>query len=140
MPRSWIQPFAILVFAITLFALWDFSQRAMTAWRLSQAEQQLEQKIQRAQATQAALVEKKKIVQSDACVEMTARVNWHWVRANDKLVLPLTTPTAASSPAFIAPCQPSEIDTDARPSEFPAPAAPEKNWLELVLEWLNLSP
>src|SRR5574341_719687 len=125
MPRSWIQVFAIIVFAITLFALWDFSQRAMTAWRLSQAEQQLEQKIQRAQATQATLVEKKKIVQSDACVEKTARVNWHWVRADDKLVLPLTIPTTAS--ALIAPCQPAEIYADAQPE-----SSTETDWLQIL--------
>ncbi len=127
MPRSWIQVFAIIVFAITLFALWDFSQRAMTAWRLSQTEQQLEQKIQRAQATQAALIEKKKIVQSDACVEKTARENWHWVRANDKLVLPLTTPTAASAPALSAPCQPSETYADVQP-----PESAETDWMQIL--------
>ena len=55
MSRVSFQVVAILIFAATLFFLWDFSQRVVTNVRLAQTERQLEQQVAQEQAKNIAL-------------------------------------------------------------------------------------
>ena len=117
MPRSWIQIFAIIVFALAIFVVWDFSQRMVTSVRLSQAEQALEIQVAQEQATQTTLLDKRKQVQSDFYVEQYVRSKWHWVKDGDKIALPQITP----APAPILPAVPA-------PAPTPEPSLVQRIW------------
>ncbi len=100
MSRISIQIATVIVIAITLFVLWDFSQRITTNARIAQTEKQAEIQVAQAQATHTALVERKKIVQSDVFVEDQMR-RQHWAREGEMVMVPLITP-AAPMPAVVA--------------------------------------
>jgi hypothetical protein len=117
MPRSWIQIFAIIVFALVIFVVWDFSQRMVTSVRLSQAEQALEIQVAQEQATKTTLLDKRKQVQSDAYVELYVRSKWHWVKDGDKIAIPQITP----APAPILPAMPV-------PTPTPEPSTLQRVW------------
>lgn len=118
MPRGSIQLLVIVVFAFTLYFIWDFGQRVVTSIRLTQSEQAVERQVAYAQATQTALVEKKKQVQSDAYVESVVR-KWRWAQSGDTVVVTQITP--APTPVVSA------------PPSAPAPAAP---WWQQILNFL----
>src|SRR5574337_94516 len=106
MSRLSVQVLSIVLFTFTLFIVWDFSQRIITSLRLSQVEQQLEQQVAQAQATQTALVEKKRLVQSPQYVETYVRSRWHWARAGETVVIPqitLAAPPLVKTPALSPP-------------------------------------
>ena len=66
MSRLPIQVIAIFAFALTLFFIWDFSQRIVTNIHLAQAAQDLEGKVAQAQVTNAALIaEKTRVASAD---------------------------------------------------------------------------
>jgi cell division protein FtsB len=117
MPRSWIQILAIVVFAVAIFVIWDFSQRVLTSVRLSQAEQALEIQVAREQATKNNLVDKRKQVQSDAYVEAYVRSKWHWVKDGDKIAIPQIT----LAPAPLIPFMPA-------PAPTPEPSTLQRVW------------
>jgi hypothetical protein len=117
MPRSWIQIFAIIVFALAIFVIWDFSQRMVTSVRLSQAEQTLDSQVAREQAIKNDLLDKRKQVQSDAFVEAYVRSKWHWVKDGDKIAIPQITP----APAPILPIMPA-------PAPTPEPSTLQRIW------------
>ncbi len=94
MPRLSFQVVAILVFAATLFFVWDFSQRVVTNIRLAQIEKQLEQEVSQAQAKNAALRAQKTRAASPEFAEGFVRSQWHWVRDGETLVIPQVTPAA----------------------------------------------
>ena len=100
MPRGSIQLILIVVVAFTLYFVWDFSQRVVTSIRLTQSEQALAQDVAHAQATQTALFDKKKQVQTDAYVESVVR-KWHWAKDGETIVITQITP--APTPAMSAP-------------------------------------
>jgi len=102
-PRGLLQLLAIVVFAFTLYFVWDFSQRVVTSVRLTQSEQALEQEVAHAKATQTALFDKKKQVQSDAYVESVVR-RWRWAKDGETVVIAQITP--APTPAVNAPLPP----------------------------------
>ena len=118
MPRVSIQLLVIVVFAFTLYFVWDFSQRVVTSIRLSQSEQVAELQVAHAEATQTALVEKKKQVQSDAYVESVVR-KWHWAKDGETVVVTQITP--APTPVVSAP---------------PSVPAPEVPWWQQILNFL----
>jgi hypothetical protein len=118
MPRGSIQLLVIVVFAFTLYFIWDFSQRVVTSIRLTQSEQAAELQVAHAQATQTALIEKKKQVQSDAYVESVVR-GWHWGKDGETVVVSLITP--APTPMVSVPP--------------PVPAA-EAPWWQQILNFL----
>jgi len=120
MSRLPIQVFAILVFALTLFFLWDFSQRVVTNIHLAQTEQDLESKVAQAQATNAALMAEKTRVASPDYAEQVARSKWHWVRDGETLVVTQVTP-AAPTPA---------------PSILSSTPAPEIPWWQQLFDFL----
>jgi hypothetical protein len=118
MRRSSMQLIVIVVFAFTLYFIWDFGQRVVTSIRLTQSEQAVEQDVAQAQATQTALVEKKKQVQSDIYVESVVR-KWHWAKDGETIVVTQITP--APTPVVTA------------PQFSPAPEAP---WWQQILNFL----
>ena len=91
MPRLSVQLLTIVVFAFTLYFIWDFSQRVVTSIHLDQTAEQAQLAVDHAQATQAALIEKRKLVASPQYVETVAR-SWHWAKENEKVVIPEITP------------------------------------------------
>ena len=95
MSRLPFQLLAIFVFALTLFFIFDFSQRIVTNLRLTQTEEQLELQVAQAQATRDALDAKRQRVTSPEYAESEARTKWHWVRDGETLVLTQVTPVAA---------------------------------------------
>jgi cell division protein FtsB len=117
-PRLLFQLIAIVVFAFTLYFVWDFSQRVVTSIRLTQSEQQLETQVARAKATQTALFDKKKQVQSDTYVEARVR-GWHWAKDGETVVVTQITP--APPPAVNVPLP---------------PLAPEIPWWQQILNFL----
>jgi len=119
MPRLSIQGVVILVFALTLFFVWDFSQRVVTNIRLAQVERQLELQVAEAQAKNSALRAQKTRVASPDFAEAEARAKWRWVRDNETLVIPQITP--AAPPPVSAP---------------PATPVPETPWWKNLLEFL----
>ncbi|MDE3087919.1 MAG: hypothetical protein KGJ80_00850 [Chloroflexota bacterium] len=118
MPRLSIQLAAIVLSAFALYFVWDFSQRVVTSVRLTQDVQQSEQDVAHAQATQVALQNKKKLVQSNDYVETTVR-KWHWLRDGETLAIPQITP--APTPRVNAPLP---------------PPAPETPWWQQILNFL----
>jgi hypothetical protein len=120
MSRMPFQVAAIVLFAFALFFVWDLSQRIVTNVRLMQAEKQLEYDVARGRATQTALVEKKKYVQSPAYVETVMR-GGHWVEEGETVAVPQITP--AATPTVIS----------APPTPTPTP---EKSWWQDLLEFL----
>ena len=118
MPRGSIQLVLIVVFAFTLYFVWDFSQRVVTSVRLTQSEQSAELNVAHAQATQTALVEKKTQVESDTYVESVVR-KWHWAKDGETVVITQITP--APTPVVSA------------PPSTPAPQAP---WWQQILNFL----
>jgi hypothetical protein len=118
MPRGSLQLLVIVVFAFTLYFVWDFSQRVVTSVRLTQSEQALEQDVMHAQATQTALFDKKKQVQSDIYVESVVR-KWHWAKDGETVVITQITP--APTPVIGVP--------------RPAPTA-ESPWWQQLLNFL----
>ena len=118
MPRVSLQLLAIVVFAFTLYFVWDFSQRIVTSIRLTQSEHTLEQEVASAQATQTALFDKKKQVQSPQYVETVVR-GWHWAKDGETVVITQITP--APTPVMIVP--------------QPAPA-PEIPWWQQLFNFL----
>ena len=92
MSRVSFQMVVILIFAATLFFVWDFSQRVVTNVRLAQTEKHLELQVAQAEAQNAALRELKQRAQTDAYAEDIARRNWHWARLEDNVVIPQITP------------------------------------------------
>jgi len=108
------QMFILVVFALTLFFIFDFSQR------LDQTKIQLERQVTQAQATRDALAAKRTHVSSPEYVESFVRTQWHWVRDGETLVLTQITP-AAAPPA----------------SPVPAPTPmPEIPWWQNLFEFL----
>ncbi len=91
MPRVPLQLLAIVVFAFTLYFVWDFGQRVVTSIHLTQSEQQLELQVAHAEATQTALFDKKKQVQSDTYVESVVR-RWRWAKDGETVVVTQITP------------------------------------------------
>jgi hypothetical protein len=118
MPRGSLQLLIIVVSAFTLYFVWDFSQRVVTSVRLTQSEQALEQDVAHAQATQTALFDRKKQVQTDAYVESVVR-KWHWAKDGETVVITQITP--APTPVIGVP-QPQ-----------PAPQVP---WWQQILNFL----
>ena len=100
MPRVPLQFAVIVVIAFALYFVLDFGQRVVTSIRLTEYEQQLDVQVRQAQATQTALIEKKKQVQSDTYVEQVAR-GWRWAKDGETVVVTQITP--APTPAASAP-------------------------------------
>ena len=121
MSRSTIQLIWILAFSATLFLLFNFGLRYINNQRLLQEEQKLRVQVKDARATQTALNERKQYAQTDAFVEDYVRKNWFWGRADDKLVLPASTPA------------PSTLNRAANNPLPPAPP-PENSWWQDLLE------
>lgn len=119
MSRPWMQWLLIPAVTLALFLVWDFAQRAANLGRLGDMEQQKQQQLVLAQATQVALVGDKKDAASDERVKKIAR-GWGWVEPNDFLVRTPPTPTAIPI-------------SQTRPV-----APPSKNWLDTLLEFLGL--
>ncbi len=110
MSRLPFQVLAILVFALTIFFIWDFSQRVVTNIHLTQAEQDLEGKVAQAQATNAALIAEKTRVAGPDYAEQVARSKWHWVRDGETLVVTQVTPVAPTpAPSVPAVTPPPQI-------------------------------
>lgn len=101
MSRISFQVVAILIFAATLFFLWDFSQRVVTNVRLAQTEKLSEQRVAQEESKNTALREQKQRVQTDAFADWYARHYWRWALPGDHLVVPQTTP--APTPNVNAP-------------------------------------
>ena len=106
MSRVSLQVIAILIFAATIFFLWDFSQRVVTNVRLAQSEKQLEQQVAQAEAKNAALRTLKQRAQTDAYAEDFVRRNWHWARPEDIVVIPQITPVPTPVISVPAPTPP----------------------------------
>lgn len=114
------QVLTIVVSALMLFFIFDFSQRILVNIRLDQTKNQLERQVAQAQATRDALANKRALVSSPAYAESYARTQWHWVRDGETLVLTQVTPVAAP-PAL----------------PVPAPTAvPEIPWWQKLIEFL----
>ncbi len=107
-PRVSVQVLAIVLFAFTLYFVWDFSQRVVTSVRLTQSEHALEQQVASAQATQTALFDKKKQVQSPQYVETVVR-GWHWAKEGESVVITEITPAPTPAPITPAPTPAPEI-------------------------------
>jgi hypothetical protein len=119
MSRVSFQVIAIVIFAATLFFLWDFSQRVITNVRLAQTEKLYEQRVAQEEAKNNALREQKQRVQTDAYVEGYVRGNWHYALPGDNVVMPQVTPEPTPS------------------ASAPAPAAPPtKAWWQDLLDFL----
>lgn len=117
-PRLPLQLLTIVVFAFTLYFIWDFSQRVVTSVRIDQSVEQAQRDVDHAKATQTALVEKKQLVQSAPYVETVVR-GWHWAKDGEMVVIPQITP--APTPVVRAP--------------LPAPL-PDVPWWQQILSFL----
>jgi hypothetical protein len=106
MSRVSFQVIAIVIFAATLFFLWDFSQRVITNVRLAQTEKMYEQRAAREETKNNALREQKQRVQTDAYVEGYVRENWHYALPGDNVVIPQATPAPTPSVSAPAPTPP----------------------------------
>lgn len=91
------RPFRVIAIALILFVGWDLAQRMMLTVRLMQAEQSFDQQMVRAEATHTALVEQKRLVQTDAYIEDKLRRERHYVRDGETLVIMQVTPVAPKS-------------------------------------------
>ena len=120
MSRVSFQVVAILVFAATLFLLWDFSQRVVTNMRLAQTEKQLEQQVAQMEAKNAELRALKQRAQTDGYAEESARRNWRWARPEDNVVVPQIAPMP--TPMVNAPA----------PTQLPAKAW-WQDWLDFLI-------
>lgn len=120
MSRLPVQVLAIIAFALTLFFIFDFSQRIITNIRLAETEKQLEQQVAQAQATRDALAAQRDRVSSPAFAESEARTRWHWVRDGETLVLTQVTPAVAPPAA---------------PTPTPRPE-PEIPWWQTLIDFL----
>ncbi len=103
MPRVLIRVGSVFLLAFLLFLIWDFSQRVGMNLRLRQSEQDLTTRVAQAEATQSALLEEKKRVQTDEFVEDYSRRNWRWAREGETLVIFEPTPVVPTTPTPIAP-------------------------------------
>ena len=119
MSRMSFQVAAIIIFAATLFFIWDFSQRIVTNARIAQNEKQLEVQVARAEATHSALLARRQYVQSDAFIEDKVRTDWRWARENDTVVVTQKTPAPTPPPSA--------------PQPTPLPLKP---WWQDVLDFL----
>jgi cell division protein FtsB len=111
MPRAWIQLLAIMLLAIALYLVLDFSQRVVTSVQLSANEQQYEREVAREEARKATLVKERARVQTDQFVEDEMREQG-WIRPGETRVRPLITPAAtpaASAPKPAAPAPPTSL-------------------------------
>ncbi len=121
MSRVPLQVITLFAFALTLFFIWDLSQRIVTNIRLTQTEQQLERQVANAKATRDALVARKAYVASPEFAEAEARTKWHWIRDGETLVITRVTPTP--TPPLSAPVAPT-----------PKPETPWwQSWIDLFL-------
>lgn len=121
MSRVPFQVFTVLAFALTLFFIWDLSQRIVTNVRLTQAEQQLERQAANAKATRDALAARKAYVASPEFAEAEARTKWRWIRDGETLVITHVTPAPTPPPS--APVAPT-----------PTPETPWwQSWIDFFL-------
>ncbi|MBM3127137.1 MAG: hypothetical protein FJ009_00700 [Chloroflexi bacterium] len=104
--RVSFQAVAILIFAATLFFLWDFSQRVITNVRLAQTEKVYEQGVATEEARNKALREQKQRVQTDAYADWYARHHWRWALPGDTVVVPQKTPAPTPNVSAPAPTPP----------------------------------
>ncbi len=109
MPRMSLQILAIVLFAFTLYFVWDFSQRVVTSVRLDQAAQEAQVQVNQALATQTALVARNTLVKSPQYVETVVR-GWHWAKEGEVVVIPQTTP------------EPTPVANAAEPTPTPEPS------------------
>jgi cell division protein FtsB len=110
MSRVPFQVIAVLAFALTLFFVWDLSQRIVTNVQLTQTEQQLERAVASAKATRDALAARKAYVASPDFAEEEARKKWNWIRDGETLVITQITPAPTPPPsAPVAPTPKPEI-------------------------------
>jgi cell division protein FtsB len=94
MSRLPIQFLAIPIIALTIFFVWDFSQRVVTNLRIDQAAKEYTIKVAHAQATQTALIAEKARVASPDYAEEVARSKWRWARDGETVVVTQVTPVA----------------------------------------------
>ena len=118
MSRPWMQWLWIPAVTLALFLVWDFTQRGVMLARLTDLEQQKQQQLVRAKATQVALIDQKKDAQTDERVKIIAR-GWGYVEPGDTLVRTPPTPTAIP----LSPARPL--------------APPAKSWLDAFLEFIG---
>lgn len=88
---------------ITLFFLWDFSQRVITSMQLLQLEKAYEQWVADEEKRNALLRTRQAYVQSDDFVIDYTRRNWRWAFPNDTVVIPQITPAPTPIPTPPAP-------------------------------------
>ncbi len=91
MSRVSVRLLAILAFTFVLFIAWDFSQRVVTTFRLSQAEQELDMRLNEAEAAREQLRLRRQFVQTDQFIEQEIRRR-HWARDGETIMIPLITP------------------------------------------------
>ncbi len=119
MSRVSFQVAAILLFIVTIFFLWDFSQRVITNVRLAQIEKTYEQAVAQEEQRNRDLRERKQFVQTDGYADWYARHYWHWASPNDIVVIPQIPPTP----------------TPNRNTPTPAPV-PTKTWQQELFDFL----
>jgi hypothetical protein len=114
MPRLATQILIVLAITLPLFFAWDFSQRVITGARFAETERQLDDRVARATATQAALKAMKTRLADPTFVEEAMR-NDGWAREQDQvvraLITPALTPTPAPTPPPAPPSEPSALQT-----------------------------
>ncbi len=99
MARLLFQVAGVIALALFLFLAWDFGQRVMLTWRLSQLEANVDAQVAQAQATHDALVDLKKRSTTDAFVEDKVRREKHYVRDGETIILTQITPAAPADGA-----------------------------------------
>lgn len=117
MSRVSFQVIAILVFAVTVVFLWDYSQRVLANVRLAQIEREYESKVKQEEQRNQELRARKQWVQTDTFADWYARHHWHWASPNDTVAIPQFPPTP----------------TPPRLTPTPTPL-PTKTWQQ---EWLD---
>jgi cell division protein FtsB len=103
MSRLPIQFITIFIIVLTLFFLWDFSQRVVTSVRLAQLEKTYEQLVAQEEERNRILRELKTYIQSDEYVIDYARRKLRWALPNDTVVIPQITPVPTPTPGAPTP-------------------------------------
>lgn len=99
---------AVLIAAVIMILAWDFGRRILETVQLVQAAQAADQQLEQVQQDNAKLKELQDYVKTDEFVLKKARIDLHYARDNETIIVPVATPAAGPTPppAVAAPLPP----------------------------------
>jgi len=109
----------IMIVVVALILAWDFGRRIVETLQLIQSAQAAEQRLEQVSRENAQLKQLKEYVKTDEFVIKKSRIDLHYARENETIVIPAATPAVAPTPVPVI--------------AAPAPARPFwQDWLEAL--------